>query len=202
LHPEAAWLYPEYFCLQAAVFLPLPLFFCLTAAARRNNFGVSLKILAGRTIMPEKTIQEQIAELLNVEFAPPLDGDEVQALLKALPGYQAIVDDVSQLAQQHATTLHLSPAVLADLDQGLAAVKHLEPIEQLLERLHQSIYHQRLQATSRCMEGLFSVSRRVREFENACPEIKEQAQYLFDFLKAFRPGPKKEKGADETKPTA
>ena len=49
------------------------------------------------------------------------------------------------------------------------------------------------------MEGLFSVSRRIREFENACPEIKEQAQYLFDFFKAFRPGPgKKEKSEGET----
>ena len=150
--------------------------------------------------MPEKTLQEKIAELLNVEFAPPLEADEVQALLKALPGYQAIVDDVSQLAQQHAETLHLAPAVLADLDQGLAAVKQLEPIEQLLERLHQSIYHQRLQATSRCMEGLFSVSRRIREFENACPEIREQAQFLFDFLKVFRPGPKKEKSEDTPQP--
>jgi hypothetical protein len=65
-------------------------------------------------------------------------------------------------------------------------------IEQVaLERLHQSVYHQRLQATSRCMEGLHRASRRIREFENAYPEIKEQAQFLFEFLKAFRPGPKK-----------
>lgn len=152
--------------------------------------------------MPEKTTLEKIAELLNVEFPPPLDGAEVQALHKALPGYQAMVDDVSQLVQQHAETLRLPPAVMADLEQGLAAVKHLEPVEQLLEQVHQSVYHQRLQATSRCMEGLYSTSRRIREFENAYPEIKDQAQFLFDFLKAFRPGPKKEKGEDTTQPGA
>lgn len=142
--------------------------------------------------MPNENVTiEQVAELLGVELAPPLDGADVQALHKALPGYQAMVDDTSRLVQEHAETLRLAPAVMADLEQGIAEVKRLEPIEQLLERLHQSVYHQRLQATSRCMEGLYSASRRIREFENAYPEIKEQAQYLFDFLKAFRPGPKK-----------
>ena len=142
--------------------------------------------------MPNENVTiEQVAELLGVELTPPLDGGDVQALHKALPGYQAMVDDTSRLVQEHAETLRLAPAVMADLEQGIAEVKRLEPIEQLLERLHQSVYHQRLQATSRCMEGLYSASRRIREFENAYPEIKEQAQYLFDFLKAFRPGPKK-----------
>lgn len=142
--------------------------------------------------MPNENVTiEQVAELLGVELTPPLDGADVQALHKALPGYQAMVDDTSRLVQEHAETLRLAPAVTADLEQGIAEVKRLEPIEQLLERLHQSVYHQRLQATSRCMEGLYSASRRIREFENAYPEIKEQAQYLFDFLKAFRPGPKK-----------
>ena len=142
--------------------------------------------------MPNENVTiEQVAELLGVELTPPLDGADVQALHKALPGYQAMVDDTSRLVQEHAETLRLAPAVMADLEQGIAEVKHLEPIEQLLERLHQSVYHQRLQATSRCMDGLYSASRRIREFENAYPEIKEQAKYLFDFLKAFRPGPKK-----------
>lgn len=150
--------------------------------------------------MPEKTTLEKIAELLEVEFTPPLDAAEVQALHKALPGYQAMVDDVSSLVQEHSDTLRLAPAVMADLEQGLATVKRLEPIEQLLERIHQSIYHQRLQATSRCMDGLYSASRRIREFENAFPEIKDQAQFLFDFLKAFRPGPKKEKSEEGTQP--
>ena len=151
--------------------------------------------------MPEnKSLMERVAELLGVEYLPPLEASEVQMLRKALPGYQAIADDTSRLAQEHAGTLHLSPAVLADINDGLAEVKRLEPIELLLERLHQSVYHQRLQATSRCMEGLYGASRRIREFENACPEIKDQAQFLFDFLKVFHPGPKKEKSEEGTQP--
>lgn len=151
--------------------------------------------------MPEEgTLMEQVAALLGVEYLPPLDASEVQMLRKALPGYQAIADDTSRLVEEHAATLHLSPAVLADIDDGLAEVKRLEPIELLLERLHQSVYHQRLQATSRCMEGLYGASRRIREFENAYPEIKDAAQFLFDFLKVFRPGPKKEKDEEDTQP--
>jgi len=144
--------------------------------------------------MPNDNVTiEQVAELLGVEFTPPLDPSDVQGLHKSLPGYQAMVDDTSRLVQEHAETLRLSPEVKADLIQGLDEVKKLEPIENLLEQLYQSVYHQRLQATSRCMEGLYSTSRRIREFENAYPKIRAQAQFLFDFLKAFRPGPKKDK---------
>lgn len=149
--------------------------------------------------MPNENVTiEQVAELLGVELTPPLDGADVQALHKALPGYQAMVDDTAALVREHNETLRLAPAVMADLEQGLAEVKRLEPIEQLLDQLQQSVYHQRLQATSRCMEGLYSSSRRIREFENAYPEIRKQAQYLFDFLKAFRPGPKKERAKSGT----
>jgi hypothetical protein len=144
--------------------------------------------------MPEEKVTiEQVAELLSVQIKPPLDPSDVQELHKALPGYQAMVDDTDRLVEEHTETLRLDPSVAADLEQGLAEVKHLEPIEHLLERLYQTVYHQRLQATSRCMEGLYGTSRRIREFENAYPEIKEEAQYLFDFLKVFRPGPKKQK---------
>jgi hypothetical protein len=144
--------------------------------------------------MPNDNVTiEQVAELLGVELTPPLDGADVQALHKSLPGYQAMVDDTAALVQEHNETLRLAPAVMADLEQGLAEVKRLEPIEQLLNQLQQSVYHQRLQATSRCMEGLYQSSRRIREFENAYPKIREKAQFLFDFLKAFRPGPKRDK---------
>lgn len=150
--------------------------------------------------MPEERVTiEQVAELLGVKSTPPLAPSDVQALHKALPGYQAMVDDTAALVQEHNETLRLSPEVMANLRQGLAEVKKLEPIEHLLEYLYHSVYHQRLQATSRCMEGMYSSSRRIREFENAYPEIHEQAQFLFDFLKAFRPGPKREKQSSGNK---
>ncbi|WP_339136463.1 MAG: hypothetical protein WGN25_01095 [Candidatus Electrothrix sp. GW3-4] len=149
--------------------------------------------------MPEERVTiEQVAELLDVNLTPPLDPSDVQALHKALPGYQAMVDDTASLVLGHNETLRLSPEVMADLNQGLAEVKRLEPIEYLLDELQQSVYHQRLQATSRCMEGLYKSSRRIREFKNAYPEIRSQAQYLFDFLKAFRPGPKRDKPSNGT----
>nr|VFJ55481.1 MAG: hypothetical protein BECKFW1821B_GA0114236_102317 [Candidatus Kentron sp. FW]VFJ76108.1 MAG: hypothetical protein BECKFW1821C_GA0114237_10994 [Candidatus Kentron sp. FW] len=72
-------------------------------------------------------------------------------------------------------------------------MKRLEPAEHLLEKLYTSVYHQRLQATSQCMRGVLDTARRVREFANAYPEVAEEAKFLLDFMKAFRPGPKKEK---------
>ena len=50
------------------------------------------------------------------------------------------------------------------------------------------------------MEGLYGTTRRIREFANAYPDIAEEGQFLLDFMKAFRPGRKKEKsegGGDE-----
>nr|VFJ43850.1 MAG: hypothetical protein BECKFW1821A_GA0114235_100546 [Candidatus Kentron sp. FW] len=101
----------------------------------------------------KKTELEKVAELLKVEFLPPLDPGDAQSLHKALPGYQAVADDTARLVKKHGKTLNLDAAVLADLEQGLADVNRLEPPERLLEKLRLSVYHQRLQATSQCRQG-------------------------------------------------
>nr|VFJ45698.1 MAG: hypothetical protein BECKFM1743C_GA0114222_1002911 [Candidatus Kentron sp. FM]VFJ46310.1 MAG: hypothetical protein BECKFM1743A_GA0114220_1003512 [Candidatus Kentron sp. FM]VFK07287.1 MAG: hypothetical protein BECKFM1743B_GA0114221_1003613 [Candidatus Kentron sp. FM] len=48
---------------------------------------------------------------------------------------QAIADNTARLVKKHGQTLNLDAAVLADLEQGLADVNHLEPPERLLEKL-------------------------------------------------------------------
>ena len=146
--------------------------------------------------MPEQTLIEQLAAVLNVEVISPMDGSEAQSLHKALPGYQAVVDDAARFVQQHGETLHLDASVLADLQEGLADVLRLEPGEHALEKLYQSVYHQRLRGTDRCMEGLYGTTRRIRDFSEAYPEIAEEGQFLLDFMKAFRPGRKREKNGD------
>ena len=142
--------------------------------------------------MPEQTVTEQIAALLNVEFPSPPDPSLVKALHRSLPGYQAVADDAARFAQQHEELLNLN-AVRTALEQAVADVNQLEPVEHLLERLYQSVYYQRLQATDRCMEGLYDITRRIRDFAEAYPEIAEGGQPLLDFMKAFKPGRKKEK---------
>ncbi len=104
-------------------------------------------------------LANQIAALLGVEILPPLDANEIQSLHKALPGYQAIADDAARFVQKHKETLKLDDAVLAGLENGLADVLRLEPAEHLLDRLHLSVYHQRLQATDRCMEAMYETPR-------------------------------------------
>ncbi|CAK8713733.1 MAG: hypothetical protein CDV28_101147 [Candidatus Electronema aureum] len=92
--------------------------------------------------MSEKTPTEQIAELLGVEFLPLLEPSDVRELQKALPGYQAVADDAARFAQKHKDTLKLDK-VRASIEQGLADVARLEPVEHLLEKLYLSVYHQR-----------------------------------------------------------
>ena len=65
--------------------------------------------------MPEQTLIEQLAAVLNVEVISPMDGNEAQSLHKALPGYQAVVDDAARFVQQHGETLHLDASVFVDL---------------------------------------------------------------------------------------
>jgi len=140
---------------------------------------------------------EELAERIGVVFKRLLDSSEIQSLHKPLPGYQAMVDDTSRLIDKYGTVLALEPEVSTNLNEALADLKRLEPLENVLEKVYQSVYHQRMQATSRCMEGLYEVSRRIREFGNAYPEIKEEGQFLLDFIKAFRIGPKKGKDTSE-----
>jgi len=142
---------------------------------------------------PEKSVVEKIGKLLDVEYLPPLTPAEIKALYKSLPGYQAVTDDTARLAEKYGQTLNLEPGVLDDLNQGLADVHRLEPAERVLEKLYLSIYHQRLQATSRCMGGMYDTARRIRDFAEAYPEIAEEGRFLLDFMKAFKPGRKKEK---------
>nr|VFK62967.1 MAG: hypothetical protein BECKUNK1418G_GA0071005_102828 [Candidatus Kentron sp. UNK]VFK70675.1 MAG: hypothetical protein BECKUNK1418H_GA0071006_103528 [Candidatus Kentron sp. UNK] len=118
---------------------------------------------------PEKTDLEKVTKLLKVEFLPSLAPGDAQSLHKALPGYQAIADDTARLVKKHGKTLNLDTAVLADLEQGLADVNRLELPERLLEKLRLSVYHQRLQATDKCMGGMYDTARRIRDFSEAYP---------------------------------
>jgi len=147
--------------------------------------------------MPKKTNLEKVVELLKVKYLPPLDSGEIQSLHRSLPGYQAIADDAARLVRKHGRTLNLEPAVLADLEDGLAEVARLEPTERLLEKLYLSVYHQRLQATGRCMGAMYDTARRIRNFAEAYPEIAEESRFLLDFMKVFKSGRKKEKKKEE-----
>ncbi|WP_339137559.1 MAG: hypothetical protein WGN25_05710 [Candidatus Electrothrix sp. GW3-4] len=140
--------------------------------------------------MPQNNLTEQIAQLLGVEFPPSLDPSAIKSLQKALPGYKAVADDAARFCQNHTDAPRLDE-VRTSLEQGLADVARLEPVEHLLQQLYLSIYHQHLRATAKCMEGLYDTTRRIRDFAEAFPEIKEEGQPLLDFMKAFRPGRKK-----------
>lgn len=147
--------------------------------------------------MPMKpTTPEDMASALQIEFKDPISTDEVKKLYRSLPGYQAVVDDTYELLDKHAQTLRIEKSLASEMREGLEKVKDLEPLEKALHQLYLSVYHQRLQATSKCMDGLYQTSRRIREFSNAFPEIADEAQFLLDFMKTFRPGRKGQTDSD------
>nr|VFJ67620.1 MAG: hypothetical protein BECKDK2373B_GA0170837_119510 [Candidatus Kentron sp. DK]VFJ68781.1 MAG: hypothetical protein BECKDK2373C_GA0170839_11946 [Candidatus Kentron sp. DK] len=43
------------------------------------------------------------------------------------------------------------------------------------------------------MGAMYDTARRIRDFAEAYPEIAEEAKFLLDFMKVFKPGKKKEK---------
>nr|VFJ51575.1 MAG: hypothetical protein BECKDK2373C_GA0170839_103220 [Candidatus Kentron sp. DK] len=43
------------------------------------------------------------------------------------------------------------------------------------------------------MGAMYDTAPRIRDFAEAYPEIAEDSKFLLDFMKAFRPGKKKEK---------
>nr|VFK25877.1 MAG: hypothetical protein BECKMB1821G_GA0114241_101641 [Candidatus Kentron sp. MB]VFK27232.1 MAG: hypothetical protein BECKMB1821I_GA0114274_100292 [Candidatus Kentron sp. MB]VFK75104.1 MAG: hypothetical protein BECKMB1821H_GA0114242_101541 [Candidatus Kentron sp. MB] len=150
-------------------------------------------MLENTNTTPEKKLLREITQLLQVENLPSLSGSEIRSLHKALPGYQAIADDTARFIRKHAQTLNLAPSVLINIEQGLAQVHHLQPVERLLEKLYLSTYHQRLKATSKSMGAVYNTARRIRNFTEAYPEVAEDGKFLLDFMKAFRTNRKKEK---------
>jgi hypothetical protein len=130
---------------------------------------------------------ETLAKQLGVTYDKDIAEKGAKGLLRELPGYTAIADDAAELLSKHGKTLKLE-AGKKELEEALALVKKLSPIESQLEKLYQSIYYQRLNATHEVMQILFDSSRRIREFSNAYPEIAEEAGFLLNFMKTFRPG--------------
>ena len=117
-------------------------------------------------------------------------------LLRELPGYQNVVDNALALYQKHKGDLRLPEEVGKLLEEGMQDVEHLEARERLLKQLYEATYAQRLEATSRCMDGLYQLTRRIREFSSAFPEIFQEAEPILKFMKTFRPGRKQKEKND------
>jgi len=147
----------------------------------------------GNTDNNGDSLLDKIAQLLDVQYVTPISPTKIQSLRKALPGYRAIGDDTVRVLRKDGQALKLDDAIFDELAQALTDVERLEPAEQLLEKLYLSVYHQRLQATDRCMGDMYDIARRIRDFVEAEPEIARRGHFLIDFMKAFRPGHKKKK---------
>ncbi len=133
-----------------------------------------------------KEIISQLEQVLEIECTPALNGKEAQALHKELPGYRTMMDDAIEFFQKEEETLRLTEISPDKLQQSFDTLQQLLPAEKALQELSKSVYHQRLVATSECMDGLLKISRRVAELQNAYPELAEKGAFFKEFLQNFR----------------
>ncbi|HEU4406361.1 MAG TPA: hypothetical protein VFS43_13935, partial [Polyangiaceae bacterium] len=137
---------------------------------------------------PALTTPGQLAGALGVELKPPLKPTEVQRLRKALPGYASTLDDTAELLTRDGAALgfdDVDPQELVDLQRRY---KQVRTAETLLETVHQSVYHQRLQLDDQAMGRLQRIVRRVQSRAEEDPQLPLRWGVLLDFMGAFRKG--------------
>jgi hypothetical protein len=111
--------------------------------------------------MPQNNATEQIAQLLNVEFPPPLDPSAIKSLQKARPGYQTVSAKTTPM-----------PSGWTALKQGLADVTRLEPVEHLLEKLYLSERAVLMYFFDRCGKYFRHEGEMSQIFQSCFPPIR------------------------------
>lgn len=130
---------------------------------------------------------EDLAAWLNVKLTKPLDGKKVNQLRKALPGYAEQLDNVANSIREAPIGLKdVTPQGLLDMQTERAS---LLAAEQVLHRVWQSVYHQRLQLDDLAMGALQKVARRVEALSEDEQELLDAYAGLLKFFASYRKGP-------------
>ena len=118
----------------------------------------------------------------------PLSGKEIQRLVKPLPGYTNVLDNVAELLREDGGTLNLrevAPAAVLEVQRQQASLANKEAVAYAV---YLSIYQQRQQLDDQGMQILFKVNRRVESREEEDPDLYLRWKFLRDYLRAFHPG--------------
>ncbi len=154
----------------------------------KSTVKSDLTSVANEPGAPTISTPGQLADALGVALAPPLKASEVQRLRKALPGYAALLDDAAELLTRDSAVLgfhDVDPRELVDLQRRY---RKLRAAETMLETVHQSVYHQRLQIDDQAMGLLQRIVRRVQSRAEEDPQLPRRWGVVLDFMLAFRKG--------------
>jgi hypothetical protein len=129
-----------------------------------------------------------LAANLGVTLTTPLTTAQVQRLLKPLPGYVGLLDDVADQLDDDASLLNLRGLTGAALIAMQSQQKALAARESVSQIVYNSIYQQRQQVDSEAMGALFQINKRVESMKSEDPDLAARWSFLTDFLRKFHPG--------------
>jgi hypothetical protein len=167
---------------------------CVVSVKVSKSVSKSSPKVAGRSAVeepggaPPPRTPGELAGSLGVELKPPLKTNQVVRLRRALPGYVNALDNTAELLEQDGAVLGFDEATPARLVDMQRRYKKLRTAETLLETVHQSVYHQRLQLDDEAMGLLQSIVRRVQSRAEEDPQMPLRWGALLDFMGAFRKG--------------
>jgi hypothetical protein len=130
----------------------------------------------------------ELAAAFDVKLKPSLKPKEILRLRKALPGYSSSLDDTARRLTHDREALGFDEAdseKLLDLQERHEKLRRAETV---LETVHLSVYHQRLQIDDEAMGLLQRIVRRVQSRAEEDPQLPLRWGALLDFMGAFRKG--------------
>jgi hypothetical protein len=137
---------------------------------------------------PERPTQEALAAFMGVPLKKPLTGAQAQRLLKPLPGYRAIMDNVAENLRMDARVLELKYDP-DDVLSHLARAKDLSTRVDVMEAVTSGADGERQGEDSQLMKVLLDCVRRVNEELATHPELLDRWKDILEFVKKNRPGP-------------
>jgi hypothetical protein len=129
-----------------------------------------------------------LASSLGVTIAAALTPAQIRSLVRALPGYVGLLDDVATQLDEDASLLNLKGVTSASLLQLQTKQKFLAARESVSELVYRTIYEQRLQVDSSAMTALYAINKRVDAMKGEDPDLAARWSFLGAFLKKFHPG--------------
>jgi hypothetical protein len=150
-----------------------------------NNPAAAAKVAAAPA--GKVPTAKQLADYMGVPLKTPLKANETWALLKPLPGYRAVMDNVAENLREDNHLLELS----YDPDEilrRLGKAKQLSNRNAVLQEVLAGSDGERQVEDGWLMKVLLDSVKRVNEEARTHPEVKQRWTEILDFVKKNRPG--------------
>lgn len=130
---------------------------------------------------------KETAAFIGVPLRAPLKPDQARRLLKPLPGYRAVMDNVAKYLREDNHVLELP----YDPDEVIARLGHAKILScrnALLQEVLAGSEAERQIEDGFLMKVLLDAVKRVKEESGTHPELRQQWREILDFVHKNRPG--------------